>query len=167
MPVPIEGEEHLPDWPELAEWKEDIVSPMFQFTVLSLVTFSPALIVYLWWEGDYLWAVWLVALIGCLYFPMAWLGVAIFDSLAALNPLFVVGSILRVPKEYGLAAGVFAAIIGVRWLCETVLAWILPIPIVPALLADLLAIVLLLVEARILGLLYRSQKEILGWFNRR
>jgi len=159
----IEGEEQMPDWPEFAEWKEDIVVPMFQFTVIALVSFSPALLVYLWWEGDYMWAVWSLALLGCIYFPMAWLGVAIFDSLVALNPMFVVGSILRVHKEYAVAAGVFAAIIVLRWLEEALLTWILPVPVVPALLSDLFAIVLLMVEARILGLLYRSQKPILGW----
>jgi hypothetical protein len=136
---------------------------MFQFTVIALVSFSPALLVYLWWEGDYMWAVWSLALLGCIYFPMAWLGVAIFDSLVALNPMFVVGSILRVHKEYAVAAGVFAAIIVLRWLEEALLTWILPVPVVPALLSDLFAIVLLMVEARILGLLYRSQKPILGW----
>jgi len=160
------GDKQMPDWPELSEWYADIVSPMFQFVVISAVSFGPALILFLWADGDYPLLVAAVALLGCCYFPMAFLGVAMFDSLAALNPLFIVGSILRVPREYGVAVLVFVFIVGLRWVTASLLEILLRIPLAPTLLADLLGFGLLIIEARILGLLYLTQKGLLGWFKR-
>jgi hypothetical protein len=97
---------------------------------------------------------------------MAMLGVAMFDNLAALNPFFVIGSILKVPKEYALAALVFAGIVGVRWLTEAVVRFIIPVPLVPALMADLVGLYLLIVETRILGILYLANKGRLRWFRK-
>jgi hypothetical protein len=161
------GDRHMPDWPEISEWQSDIVSPMFQFVMVTLLSFGPAIGVYVWADGDYPWLVALVALGGCIYFPMCFLGVAMFDSLAALNPLFVIGSILRVPREYSIATSIFIGILGVRWLCESAFTMLLHIPLVPTLVADLICLVLLIVEARILGLLYLSEKNTLGWFKNR
>jgi hypothetical protein len=161
----------MPDWPEFSEWQADIVTPMFQFVVVSLVAFGPALIFQVWGEladWDYPWVfVVPAALLGCIYFPMAFLGVAMFDTLtAALKPAFVVGSILSVPREYSLAAAMFVGIIGIRWLSELILGVLMKIPLVPALLADLIMIYLLMIEARILGLLFLSKRRTLGWFKR-
>ncbi len=165
------GDHTMPDWPELTEWKEDNVSPMFQFMMISLFSFGPAFLAWLvmdfWFDVDYPWLVWLVALSGCLYFPMAFLGVAMFDSLTAAHPLFVVGSITVVPREYAIAVLVFAGILLLRWASETLLTMVLHLPLIPSLLSDLLAIGLLMVEARILGLLYLSRKQTLGWFKSR
>ena len=158
------GDDRMPDWPELSQWKEDIVVPMFQFVVLAIVSFGPALGLQLWSDGDWPWLVWPAALLGCVYFPMAFLGVAIFDTLAALNPMFVVGSILRVPRQYCIVTLLFIGIIGIRWVLESVVEVIAPIPLVPALVADLITISLLMVEARILGMLYLCNKQSLCWF---
>lgn len=166
-----DGDPHMPDWPEFSEWHADIVAPMFQFVVVAFLSFGPALIFQIWGEmadWDYPWVfVVPAALLGCAYFPMAFLGVAMFDTLsAALKPAFVVGSILRVPREYSLAAAVFIGIIGIRLLSELVLGVLMKIPLVPALLSDLIMIYLLMIEARILGLLYLSKRRTLGWFKR-
>jgi hypothetical protein len=165
-----QGDDRMPDWPELTQWKEDIVSPMFQFLVLCVTCFGPALAAYLamdwWFDVDYPWLVWLIALAGCVYFPMAFLGVAILDTLGAVHPLFVVGSILRVPREYAIAVLVFGGLLAFRWLSETILQTLLKIPVVPVLTSDLLSIGLLMVEARILGLLYLAHKDDLRWFKR-
>ena len=162
-----QGDRHPPDWPELTEWQADIVSPMFQFVMVTLLSFGPAIGLQIWSEGDYPWLVGAVALLGCFYFPMAFLAVAMFDSLVALNPLFVVGSILRAPREYAVAALVFTGIVALRWLSGTFFAMLLHIPLVPTLVADLFCLGLLIVEARILGLLYLSQKQTLRWFEKR
>jgi FHA domain len=166
-----DGDPHMPDWPEFSEWQADIVTPMFQFVVVSLFSFGPALLFQIWgaWaEWNYPWLlVAPTALLGCVYFPMAFLGIAMFDTLeAALKPAFVVGSILRVPREYSLATAIFVGIIGIRWLSELVLGVLMKIPLVPALLADLIMIYLLMIEARILGLLFLSKRRTLGWFKK-
>ncbi len=161
------GDPHLPDWPEFSEWQADIVAPMFQFLILTVLCFGPAAALQIWSEGDYPWLVWPAAFLGCIYFPMGFLGIAMFDSLVALNPKFAIGSILRVPREYALCVAVFCGIIGIRWPLELLLGQVLKIPLVPALIADLIMIYLLMVEARILGALYLSQKATLGWFGRK
>ena len=165
------GDPHMPDWPEFSEWQADIVAPMFQFVVVSLLSFGPALIFQIWgemadWDHPWMFVI-PAALAGCVYFPMAFLGVAMFDTLsAALRPNFVLGSILRVPREYSLVAAIFVGIIGIRWLSEWVFGVLLKIPLVPALLADLIMIYLLMIEARILGLLFLSRRRTLGWFKK-
>jgi hypothetical protein len=161
------GDRHMPDWPDFSEWQADIVSPMFQFVVVTFLSFGPAIALHLWSDGDYPWLVGLAALAGCLYFPMAFLAVAMFDTLVALNPRFVLGSILLVPREYSVAALVFGTILLLRWVSETGLRMLLHIPLAPTLLADLLGLCLLIILARILGLLYLTQKDRLGWFKKR
>ena len=89
-----------------------------------------------------------------------------FDSLVALNPKFVVGSVLRVPREYAVAVLVFCGMLGVRWVLEELLGRLMKIPLAPALIADLIMIYLLMVESRILGMLYLAEKNKLGWFAR-
>jgi FHA domain-containing protein len=160
------GEHRMPDWPELSEWQADILAPMFQFLVVCVISFGPALVFRIWFDGEYMWAVWGLMLFGCFYFPMALLGVAMFDSLAALNPLFIIGSILRVPAEYSVVALVFTVILALRVLVEKVLTMVLNIPLVPVLIADLMGIYLLIVQTRILGMLYLARRDTLGWFKR-
>jgi hypothetical protein len=159
-----DGDPTPPDWPELGEWKADIVIPMSQLVSLALASFGLALGLQIWSDGDYPCLVIGAMLAGCVYFPMAFLGIAIFDSLAALNPIFVAGSILRVPREYSVAAAVFTGIVAMRWLSELALDKLLHLPLFPSLIADILTIYFLVVEARILGVLYRARKGVLGWF---
>ncbi|MEJ0089110.1 MAG: hypothetical protein WDM80_05085 [Limisphaerales bacterium] len=51
-------------------------------------------------------------LLGCFYFPMAFLVVAMKDNVLACNPLVVVPSILRVPLPYLVTVILFAGIFG-------------------------------------------------------
>ena len=52
---------------------------MFQFVMVTLLSFGPAIALQIWSEGDYPWLVGTLALLGCFYFPMAFLAVAMFD----------------------------------------------------------------------------------------
>jgi hypothetical protein len=51
-----------------------------------------------------------------------------------------------------------------RWLLKNYLAVILPVPLLPTIISSVLGLYLLIVEMRVLGLLYRSKKFELGWF---
>jgi hypothetical protein len=96
---------------------------------------------------------------------MAFMAVAMFDSLGAVNPLLLIPSILKIPKEYALAIVLFVVILILRWLGETVLPDLLGIPyILPSIFANFFGLYLLAVEMRILGLLYLTKKDELGWF---
>ena len=91
--------------------------------------------------------------------------ITMFDSLAALNPLLIMPSILKIRLAYGLAVAVLFAAYAVNWLGDRYLGSVIPIPIVPDVIAEFLSLYLVTVEMRVLGLLYWTKKEELGWFN--
>ncbi|HLZ53876.1 MAG TPA: FHA domain-containing protein [Verrucomicrobiae bacterium] len=163
------GEKTMPDWPEFSDFGS-IASPFFQ--LLGTVIFSFGLAIGLTvyaafapeggpWLG---WATTAGIVFGCLYFPMAFMAVAMFDSVGAVNPLLIIPTILKIPVEYLVTVGIFAVILLVRWLSTTFLPDLLPVPLLPSLLSSLLGLYLLVVEMRILGLLYWTKKDDLGWF---
>jgi len=101
---------------------------------------------------------------GCVYFPMAFTAVAMADSVVAVNPLVVIPSIMKVLGQYLLTVVVLGLILLIRWLLFRLLETILPIPLLPTVITSLLGLYLLVVEMRILGLLYRTNKDRLGWY---
>ncbi len=166
------GEKAMPDWPDLTDFGSDVASPFFQLLGTVLFSFGPAIALTVYaafasegapWLG---WATTAAIVFGCAYFPMAFMGVAMFDSIGAVNPLLIVPTILKIPLEYLFTVGLFAVILLVRWLGKTFLPDILPVPLLPSILSSLLGLYLLVVEMRILGLLYWTKKDDLGWFRR-
>jgi len=114
--------------------------------------------------------------LGCLYFPMAFLAVAMKDSVLAANPLVVFPAILKIPFQYFVAALVLMGVFGVRQLGALVsgaagavtfetreMSVFLTAVAVQAIWA-FVSVYLLTVNMRILGLLYNTNKEKIGWF---
>jgi hypothetical protein len=116
--------------------------------------------------------------IGCIYFPMCFLGVAMKDNVAAANPLFVIPSILKVPAEYIAAVIVFMTILGLRLLGDFISGLMEDVSATTRDMSMLLvsfgirivwiflSVYLLSVGSRVLGMLYVSRKKTLGWFPR-
>jgi hypothetical protein len=114
--------------------------------------------------------------LGCLYFPMAFLAVAMKDTALAANPLVVIPAILKVPLGYLVTSmvviGIFAmrqfgsALAGVaqgesyhtRDMSTMFLAFGLRA------VWSLFSVYLLTVSMRTLGLLYVTNKQKIGWF---
>jgi hypothetical protein len=109
------------------------------------------------------------------YFPMAFLAVAILDSPAAANPLVVVPSILKVPAHYLVTVLILCAVFGVRILggmaavvasdatyTTTDMSVFFGVVAARAI-WSFISLYLLTVAIRILGLLYLTQKDKLGW----
>jgi Inner membrane component of T3SS, cytoplasmic domain len=115
-------------------------------------------------------------LIGCLYFPMAFLVVAMKDNVMACNPLVVVPSILRVPGQYLITVILLISIFGVQEIgslissaagsiaFSTTSISVMFLSFGIKLVWSLIKVYLLTVNMRILGLLYLTQKEKLGWY---
>jgi len=114
--------------------------------------------------------------LGCIYFPMALLAVAMKDSVMAANPLVVIPAIFKVPLEYLVAVVLLGTVFGARILGEVVIGIIFgPNAVATHSMAQLFAmfgarmfwglagVYLLTVNMRIMGLLYATQKEKLGW----
>ena len=116
--------------------------------------------------------------LGCLYFPMAFLAVAMKDTVLAANPLVVFPAILKVPAEYIVTAIVLVSVYGVRQLGDWVMILLkyqsystkdmgmLLTGFALRAFWSLVSVYLLTVSMRILGLLYVTKKERFGWFSR-
>jgi hypothetical protein len=163
------GDDQMPDWPELTDFSSEVTSPFFQFLGLVAFCFAPALLLTIFaafteggaWLG---WATTASIIIGALYFPMAFATVAMYDSLAAVNPLLIVPSILKIPKEYALTLFLFGLVLVLRWLAVRILPDLLGVHyILPAIISDFFGLYLLVVMTRILGLLCLTKKDELGW----
>ena len=162
------GEDRMPDWPEMS----GIVAAFFELLGTVFFCFAPAIGLTIYaavhgGDGDTAWLGWATTaliLLGCVYFPMSFMAVAMYDSVTAVNPLLVIPSIAKVLREYVLTVVLLAFILILRWLLKNYLATILPVPLLPTILSSLLGLYLLIVEMRILGLLYRNKKYELGWF---
>jgi hypothetical protein len=173
------GEKQLPDWPDFSGF-DDVIGPCLQFGAAIFGCFLPAIAVLILAGSDSEWAgqlIWPALLFGCFYLPMAFLAVAMFDTVTALNPILIIPSITRVFKEYLVACGLLILILALRFGIN-VLFSVLFLPmthdigmmivgaLVQGLISGFLGLYFLTVEMRILGLLYYTKKAELGWFNR-
>ena len=166
------GDNKMPDWPDITDAVSDIVGPFFRFLSLCLLCFSPSLILTGYaaslkdtdsgaWLG---WATLALMLFSCVYFPMAFLAVGMYNTLAAVNPLLIIPSITKVLREYTLAILLLVAALILRRLCDNYLEKIPHFGLVAIILNSFLFLYLTTVEVRVLGLLYRVKKHELGWF---
>ena len=162
------GEAKMPDWPDFTNLG-DLVLPVLQFIGTALFSFGPLIAVSNFAPLDAAWRLWAIVaaiIFGGLYFPMAFLAVTMADSLSALNPLIIVPSILKIPAEYLLMVVLTVAIVCAGSFGELLLARLLPVPILPSLVSEFLALYLGTLEMRLLGLLHWTKKEDLAWFSR-
>jgi hypothetical protein len=169
------GDDRLPDLPAM----EGLFGNFFRLAGTVLMSFGPALVAayFAIWQEQPAAGIALIPTVvfGCLYFPMAFLAVAIKDNVLAGNPLVVVPSILKVPLEYLVTAILLAGVFGVRWIGDAVsgvmggkalrtesiseMFLLFGLRIIWA----FLSVYLLTVTMRILGLLYLTRREKLGW----
>lgn len=122
-------------------------------------------------------AIVVAVVLGCLYFPMAFLAVAMKDSVMAANPMLVVTTILRMPLEYLVASSVLMCVFGVRvaggllsGMAGSVSLSTRDMSVLFMALGGqavwaFISVYLLTVSMRILGLLYLAKKDRFGWFN--
>jgi len=117
------------------------------------------------------------AILGGVYFPMAFLAVAMKDSVMSANPLVVVPAIMKVPLQYSITVVLLLAVFGVKQI-GTILSSsaghqimttkdmsVLFMALGIKALLGLISVYLLTVTMRILGLFYNSSKDKLGWFS--
>jgi predicted Zn finger-like uncharacterized protein len=154
-----DGKKDLPDWPDVSDFWDDIIVPLFQVIWTGIFCFTPAIIYGIFVHIDIVF--WLLIGFGILYFPMALIAVALTNSVLSINPVLVIPSIIKVPVDY-LVACIFLALLAVLENFSQLLVSI--IPLLGMALKNLIALYFLIVEARILGLIYHANQEKLGWF---
>ena len=170
-------ERELPDLPGVDNFLEDVLLPFFRLVGLAIVCFGPAIgLAFLAPRITFLPAA-IAQLIGYVYFPMAFLAVAMLDSVVAANPLLVVRSMFRVPLEYifALAFLFFVSVIYFGGMYaigqifyegfETRSMGMLFGMIGSYVFMSLVGLYLLLVAIHILGLIFATKKDKLGWLD--
>jgi hypothetical protein len=162
-----QGEDELPDFPEFGEWWSDIILPFLLFAGTFVVSFAPAIAIFFLLKDDVEGSVMGLALIGTIiagavYFPMALLAVAVSDSFVALSPHIVVPSMFRVFLPYAVTLLVLGVLVGVRFGAQLGMVFV-DIPFLPGVILGFISLYLLVVEMRVLGLLFRSYRQRLGW----
>ena len=93
---PAEGRQDPPDWPEFSDLKEDLLVPYLQLAALVILSFGPAIIIGLWrpgTEAETRIAYFAALGFGAFLAPMGMLGLAMFDSVAVLNPIALARSL--------------------------------------------------------------------------
>jgi hypothetical protein len=156
----VNGEEEMPEWPEISSFGDSLAVPFFRFVSIWVACLFPGVLawIYLHWIAGVV----LLAL-GLVCIPMALLTVAVADSLAGLNPLIILSSIAKAPGSYAVTLLMFLLVLGVVGGLER-LVNLVPIPIVPTLAQNFIALYGLAVVMRVLGLLYYTQQEKFAWF---
>jgi hypothetical protein len=179
----IVGDQEMPDLPPMSNVLDDIIMPFFRLLGVSLICLLPMVILAIWYISQHetpSGAVLVSAgLFGCIYYPMAFLAVATLDSVAAANPLVVVPSICKVPREYLVTVVLLAVVFTLRVVGDVMINYYFgPLGLFSRSMARLLemfgakvfwsfvSLYLLTVTMRILGLLYLTKKDLLGWHSR-
>jgi FHA domain len=176
-------DEEMPDLPGVANVWEDILLPCCQFLGMVLMCFGPAMVLWVWAKlnddtGIKI-AQYVAFAFGCIYYPMAFLAVTVLDSVAAANPLLVASSILRVLKEYLATLVLLGGVLLLRLLGDFTVNKLFPNSWDTQSMKELFGMVglrsvwslfsffLLIVSIRILGLLFVTKKDDLGWLGSR
>ncbi len=110
--------------------------------------------------------IWALVAAGAVYAPMALLVAASGGGLLRiLNPLLVVGYILRVGRDYAVVVAAMAGLFGVRVLLGVAAFFVekAPVPFIAPWVAELLALYAPFVMARVLGLLLHVRGDALGY----
>lgn len=159
----IAGDDGTPDWPSVSDFLDDILMPFVRVIGVTLISFGPAIAV-LWLMDEkvrtFPWTLCAAVLWGCFYFPMALLGSVVCGNLYGALPHVVLPSVFRAMPGYLLTVPGLAVAVAVCGLAEE---YSHRIPCVGWLIAAAIAIYSLMVQARVIGLIYREKREALGW----
>jgi hypothetical protein len=164
------GEEEMPDYPDLTNWWSDVLHPFLLFSGTLLISFGPGLVVAALLQTSALRGdptVLSLLAFGAFYLPMALLAVAVSDSFVALSPHIVIPAILRTFVPYLVTFGLLAVLFVVRFggglLALAIAGNDMGARAAMAVAIGFGSLYLVTVEARLLGLLFRSYRERLAW----
>jgi hypothetical protein len=169
------GDNDMPGMPGM----DDLMSGFFRLAGTVLISFGPAMVLaYLAIaQAQPAAGIALIpaVIFGGLYLPMAFLAVAMKDNVMAANPLIVIPSIVRVPLEYLVTTIMVAGIFGLRYLGDALTSGLAGDSMMGSSVSKMLLLFgfrafwaffsfyLLTVTIRILGLLYLTKRDRLGW----
>ena len=154
------GSDVEPDWPDVSDFLDDMVSPTLQ--VIGVLIVSNLLwALAIWQTGEESVLSWAAQAFGMFYFPMALLSVIILGNLGGANPVHVIPSIFRTMSTYAVVG--FVAV-GLSFLVDFIISKLAGNPLVNHGITTLLTLYFITAHARLLGMFYRKEEEKLDWF---
>ena len=177
------GESVLPKWPEFTDWQGDIIDPALKWIGTMALVLGPGLALLIFGLGaqaveasgpGVLPGV-ITLLVGLFYLPMAFMLVGMFDTLLALNPVVGFRSIFAIFGHNVLTCLVLALMVGMN-IATGKVGDLLPVGkdgnlaisfvfgAIAAVIDGFNRLYTLVVFARMLGCLYRVNRDKLGWF---
>jgi hypothetical protein len=169
------GDEEMPSLPGL----DGLFGAFFQLAGTVLMCFWPPLgllVARLCGVEIPSSAIVITSLLCSLYFPMGFLAAAMKDTAISANPLVVIPAIFKVPLQYLVTAILFALIYGASQTGDllmeqmrsttyrTTSTSVFVLAVVLRILWSFFSVYLLTINMRILGLLYLTNRQKLGWF---
>lgn len=155
-----EGHDEIPDWPEFTGLWHFAMQALVLWFLMALCAL-PAIIV--WLAGVHSMPALLGAVaLGLCYFPMSMLALAMGGGVGILSPLIIIPSILKVGKGYAVAVAALIGIMLIRALIERVVGGG---TMVSSVVLAVVGLYFMMVQARVVGLLYRVYERELGWFS--
>jgi len=146
--------------PETINISEDLWEMFFQLLKIifcGIVFLGPAELYFQFTEEvDIIF--WSILCIGIFLFPMGLLGVILFDSLSALNPVLIVGSIMRAFIPY---CGLVVLLGGIAWMITNVGADTESVFL--EIFIEAFNIYFLMVFSHLLGRFFFKYQKILDW----
>jgi hypothetical protein len=157
------GAVKLPDWPEFTDMWDSVIHPFLLVVATTVMAFAPLLIyaLVLVPRGAPMIVAPFLILYALIYQPMGLLSISIHNSFTALNPLFVMASIFRVPLIYLVTLLALCILIVIRQVMMSMVMTF--IPLAGSALASVLSLYFLAVHMYILGTIYRTSQEKLRW----
>lgn len=152
------GRDEPPDWPDVTNFVDAVLGPLFKILLISIFCFAPALACLIWHAPGALLA--LCVALGALLWPMAVLAVTMYHSLAALNPLFLLRSIRSVLGSYLLVCALLVPV----GLVQDLGPLLARVPFAGVVLQSAVSLYCLMVQMRLIGLVYWANRDRLGWF---
>ena len=169
-------EKEMPDMPGF----DDLFSACFRFMATVVLCFGVPIglaIAKMFFDVEIsMSAVVTTVILGCLYFPMAFLAVAMKDNILAANPMVVFPAILKAPAEYLVTSILLTGVFAIRFAGDMVSSGAGSAAFSTRDMSTLFiifgvrafwsfcSVYLLTVTMRILGLLYVTKKHKFGWF---
>lgn len=157
----VNGSDDLPDWPDLTHFYQDLGRPFVQTMGVTLISIAPYLLTHLIAVTHP--ARQLCQVVGLaffvFYFPMGTLGLVMHGHLGGALPHRVLPAIFRAFPGYLLVVFIFGGLTVLSTLIDALAA----IPLLGGAAAAVPSLYLLMAQGRLIGLLYRSKREELGW----
>ncbi|QJE97181.1 hypothetical protein [Luteolibacter luteus] len=156
------GSNEAPMFPNVSNVWEDLVWPMLKSVIVFFASFAPVLIYTYGVDEAHQQKGLVFALLGfgAIYFPMAMMAVVVLGYLGAISPHIVFPAIIRAGGLYWLAVFLFALLFMFEMFLGGLVAGI---PIAGTLIMAAVGIIVMMLNGRILGIIYRERREEMGW----